>query len=101
MRIFYSLDMDGDSMISFQEYFIHELCQKALAELSKIEEMRDTFLKYDRNGDGLISAAELVEVHREFHLEITLEMAENMIQNLDENHDGQVSFDEFLTAYRK
>lgn len=55
----------------------------------------DSFALIDVNGDGLISATELVRLMRALGDEVTEEAAEQAVQLMDANGDGLISLAEF------
>lgn len=67
--------------------------------MADIETVRAAFDKYDVNGNGRITAAEYAKVARELgDLSTTISVAEAIIAQMDTNHDGELTFDEFLAA---
>jgi calcium-binding protein CML len=73
-----------------------------MAELGKIcesdgeEELREAFDVFDVNGDGKISAEELLEVFLAMGDACTIEDCKRMIGGVDSDGDGLVSFRDFL-----
>jgi Ca2+-binding EF-hand superfamily protein len=55
----------------------------------------ESFALIDADGDGLISAAELVRLMRALGDEVTDEAAAQAVELMDADGDGQVSLDEF------
>jgi Ca2+-binding EF-hand superfamily protein len=55
----------------------------------------ESFALIDADGDGLISAAELVRLMRALGDEVTDEAAAQAVELMDTDGDGQVSLDEF------
>lgn len=62
-----------------------------------IEEFRDAFSLFDKNGDGSISTAELGEVMRSLGHKPTEEGLKIMIDEVDADGNGNIDFAEFLT----
>lgn len=55
----------------------------------------DSFALIDVNGDGLISAAELVRLMQALGDEVTEQAAEQAVELMDTNGDGLISLAEF------
>jgi Ca2+-binding EF-hand superfamily protein len=55
----------------------------------------DSFELIDANGDGLISAAELVRLMRALGDEVTEDAAVQAVELMDADGDGLISLDEF------
>ncbi|MGW4895779.1 EF-hand domain-containing protein [Kitasatospora sp. NPDC004240] len=67
--------------------------------MADIETIRAAFDKYDVNGDGRITAAEYAKVAHELgDVTTSISVAEAIIAQMDTNHDGELTFDEFLAA---
>ena len=60
------------------------------------EEIAQSFLVFDEDGDGFISATELIDSMARLGEEITHEEANNMIREVDVNGDGQINYEEFV-----
>ncbi|PWZ21026.1 putative calcium-binding protein CML20 [Zea mays] len=85
-------DRDGDGFISLEE----------LGALFEDEDQSDTlraaFAEYDENGDGVITAEELLRALRRLGIvgeEMTAERCAEIIAAVDRDGDGVISFDEF------
>lgn len=63
----------------------------------QINECRETFKMFDKDGDGTISAKELGIVMRQLGLNPTEDELLEMIQEVDEDGNGEINFTEFLT----
>ena len=67
--------------------------------MASVEAMVDElFARLDKNGDGVIEAH---EVAQEFKGRLVPDELEIFMAQLDLNHDGQVTREEALTAFRK
>lgn len=61
------------------------------------EDARKTFEKFDRNGDGYVTAAEFQQAMVELgDRDYTVELARAILRTRDDNEDGVLSFDEFF-----
>jgi calmodulin len=57
--------------------------------------LRDAFARYDRDGDGHITAVEFRALAASLGQEITDALAEEMVRAIDLDGDGQIDFAEF------
>lgn len=70
--------------------------------MADIEKAKETFARFDANGDGLVTAEEFKHAMAEMgDPYVTGPVAEAVIKARDTNDDGQMSFDEFWTALQK
>lgn len=60
------------------------------------EDIKKVFNRFDSNGDGKISAAELVHVMKAIGSDTSDEEVGQMMTNLDTDKDGYISFQEFV-----
>ena len=73
---------------------------KELSE-TQIEEFREAFLLFDKNGDGTITTVELGTAMRSLGQNPTEEELQEMINEVDEDGGGSIDFTEFLTMMVK
>ena len=85
-------DTTSSGTLDFQE-FRTMMKKKNITE----REIREAFRAYDKDGNGLISPAELKQTITEMGDECTDEEVEEMIKEADTDGDGQVNFEEFQT----
>jgi calmodulin len=87
-------DADGNQSIDFAEFlaFMRRRLRQAGAE----DEIRDAFNTFDRNGDGLVSIDELLQVMGMLGEAMTREEAEASLQRADSDGDGQLTYEEFV-----
>nr|CDS34248.1 calmodulin [Hymenolepis microstoma] len=62
----------------------------------QIAEFRESFKLFDKNGDGVISMAELGSVMKSVGQEATEEDLKKMFKEVDTDGNGIIDFDEFL-----
>lgn len=61
-----------------------------------MNEIQSAFGVFDLDGDGKISAAELLEVLRRLGQRCSLETRRKMLKGVDRDGDGLVDMDEFM-----
>jgi len=83
---------DGDVKDSGKRKSLVERCM--IGELEE-EEIRDAFIVFDRDGNGMVSASELRHVMSSLGDDLTDEEIDEMIREADVNGDGQIDFGEF------
>uniref|UniRef100_A0A7N1A332 EF-hand domain-containing protein n=1 Tax=Kalanchoe fedtschenkoi TaxID=63787 RepID=A0A7N1A332_KALFE len=96
-RMMDELDADRDGFINLSEFA--SFCKLANIAGAGCDSddagMRDAFDLYDKNGNGLISAAELHQVLIKLGESCSVQDCEKMIESVDSDGDGNVSFEEF------
>eukprot|EP01083_Nonionella_stella_P242036 844632_1 len=70
--------------------------QKRRLTQEEVDEYREAFSLFDKDGDGSISADELGIVVRTIGMNPTELEVQDMMKELDKNKDGVIEFDEFL-----
>ncbi|XP_052105307.1 calmodulin-beta-like [Mytilus californianus] len=88
-----AVDSDGNGTIDFPE-FLNMMASK-MNEIGTEDEIRETFLFFDKNGDGLITAKELRMVMLNLGEKMTDDEINDMIQEADTNGDGVINYEEF------
>ena len=86
-------DADGNGVWSLQEFL------RALNDPSSDEE--ETLLEFqswDRDGDGLVSEAELNDLLTNIGAVELVPLVEELIKEADGNGDGKIDFDEFISV---
>mmetsp|Transcript_24217 Transcript_24217/g.48164 ORF Transcript_24217/g.48164 Transcript_24217/m.48164 type:complete len:160 (-) Transcript_24217:76-555(-) len=73
----------------------HDLAGSITEE--QIEEFKDAFSLFDRDGDGTITTAELGTVMRSLGQSVTESDLKDMISEVDADNSGALDFAEFLT----
>ncbi|XP_063428900.1 neo-calmodulin-like [Mytilus trossulus] len=67
----------------------------------QVEEFRQAFKLFDKDGDGTVSTNELGVVMRSLGQKPTDEELHAMINEVDEDGNGEIDFDEFLSMIAK
>ncbi|XP_040578967.1 neo-calmodulin [Lepeophtheirus salmonis] len=67
----------------------------------KLEEFKEAFALFDKNGDGTIDSHELVAVMRMMGYNPTDEEIQEMIDDADKDMSGSINFQEFIGLMRK
>ena len=87
-------DADGNGTIDFREY-LNMMAKKTNPQ--DIEDgLREAFRVFDKDGNGLISAAELRYAMTNFGEKITEEEVEEMMKEADKDGDGFISYEELV-----
>ncbi|KAJ7526119.1 hypothetical protein O6H91_17G082400 [Diphasiastrum complanatum] len=66
---------------------------------SELDEFCKIFKIFDRNGDGMLSTDEIVELLDKFGLKMTEKELASMMAAVDKNRNGFVDLEEFLSLY--
>mmetsp|Transcript_27029 Transcript_27029/g.41911 ORF Transcript_27029/g.41911 Transcript_27029/m.41911 type:complete len:155 (+) Transcript_27029:72-536(+) len=67
---------------------------------NQIDEFREAFEMFDKDGDGTISPKELEDVMNSIGMQPTAEEIAEMIADVDEDQSGSIDFDEFLVMMK-
>ncbi|XAR63960.1 hypothetical protein NMG60_11024132 [Bertholletia excelsa] len=81
---------DGDSNVNAAP-------KPSMYLLQDTEEIRRVFSRFDANGDGKISARELVDVMKALGSETTAKDVSRMMEEIDTDQDGFINLDEFAS----
>ncbi|CEO94473.1 EF-hand domain-containing protein [Plasmodiophora brassicae] len=90
-----SVDENGDGTIDFEE-FCGLMIKPATKDMTFEAELREAFIVFDKDGNGLISAQELMSVLINLGEAVTEDEIATMIADADLNGDGQMDWDEFV-----
>ena len=88
-------DTDGNGTIDFSEFLT--MMVRQMTDLESQEDFRGQFNVFDKDGNGLISAAELRHVLTNLGENFTDKAIDDMIKEADIDGDGQINYDEFVT----
>ncbi|KAK6127851.1 hypothetical protein DH2020_038420 [Rehmannia glutinosa] len=87
-------DADLNGKIEFHEFL--NLMAAQMKDPDSEEALREAFNLFDKDQNGLISAAELHQVMTNLGEKVTDEEVDEMIREADLDGDGQVSYEEFV-----
>ncbi|KAL3874509.1 hypothetical protein ACJMK2_037518 [Sinanodonta woodiana] len=90
-------DHNSSGTIDFDEFV--KMMAHYPSKMNLETEMLDTFKVFDKDGNGLISAAELRHVMINLGEKLTDEEVDDMIKAADINGDGMVDYHEFLRMF--
>ncbi|KAF8336360.1 calmodulin-like protein [Cantharellus anzutake] len=89
------MDTDGNGTIELDEYLAAMARPVSLNHGEGLEELKETFRMFDRDGSGQISKEELEAIMKQLGKNLTDEELEQMIKEVDTDGDGHVDFEEF------
>ena len=67
----------------------------------ELEEYRDAFKLFDKDGSGSISPNEFLKVLKNLGQNISKQEANDLIMELDSDGSGEIGFDEFISYMKK
>merc|ERR1712022_73299 len=88
------VDADGNGTIDFPEFL--SLMARKMKDTDTEEELVEAFKVFDRDGNGLISAAELRHVMTNLGEKPTDEEVDEMIREAYVDGDGAINYEEFV-----
>ena len=88
------VDADGNGTVDFPEFLT--MMARKMKDTDTEEEIREAFKVFDKNGDNLISAAELRHVMTTLGEKLTDQEVDEMIREADVDGDGQINYEEFV-----
>ena len=96
-KMFDAVDIDKSGFIDYSEFVIAAMNEK---QLLTNEKLQSAFKMFDKDGSGLISAAEIKEVLG-FGKTLSEEAVNEIVKQVDANGDGEISFEEFAQMMRR
>ena len=88
------VDADGNGTTDFPEFLT--MMSRKMKDTDTEEDIREAFKVFDRDGNQLISAAELRQVMTTLGEKLTDEEVDEMIREADIDGDGQINYEEFV-----
>ncbi|XP_059512086.1 calmodulin-A-like [Myotis daubentonii] len=100
----HEVDADGNGAIDFPE-FLAMMARKrkdtdAEGEISGVEEIREAFQVFDRDGNGCISAAQVCHVMTNLGEKLIDDEVDEIIREGDIDGGGQINYKEFIHMMR-
>mmetsp|Transcript_14933 Transcript_14933/g.21093 ORF Transcript_14933/g.21093 Transcript_14933/m.21093 type:complete len:149 (-) Transcript_14933:246-692(-) len=99
-QIIKSIDKDQNGEIDFEEFKEMMEENKDATEADLDAELKYAFGVFDKDGDGNISAEEIMTVMQQLNEKIDKETVNLMVQSVDTDNNGSIDFDEFKTMMR-
>lgn len=93
-EIISEVDADESGTLEYSEF--QALMVKRMKDSGCEDEIRSAFRVFDKDGNGLISAAELRHALTNFGEKMTDEEVDQMIREADVNGDGHIDYEEFI-----
>eukprot|EP00497_Spongosphaera_streptacantha_P000363 TRINITY_DN122_c1_g1_i1.p1 TRINITY_DN122_c1_g1~~TRINITY_DN122_c1_g1_i1.p1 ORF type:complete len:205 (-),score=53.22 TRINITY_DN122_c1_g1_i1:75-689(-) len=81
-----------------QSEILRVLCECKFLNRDQERSVKETFKKFDKNGDGVVTVDELYEAMKEIDESATKEDAKSVIKAVDFNENDMLELDEFLGA---
>lgn len=88
------VDKDNDGKIDFSEFLT--LMSRQLKNDSSEDEIREAFKVFDREGRGVINAAELKHALTTIGEPLTDKEAEDLFKSADIGNDGLINYEELI-----
>jgi len=88
-------DRDNSGAIDFREFC--SLMVKREREKETVEDLKQAFRVFDKDGNGYVSTSELKFVMNKLNVHFTEQELQEMILEADIDGDGQVNFNEFYS----
>ena len=90
------VDADHNGTIDFREFCT--MIARRINSAEREEEIQEAFRIFDKDGNGVNSAAELKQVMVNLGEKLTDRMVREMIIVADSNGDNHINFEEFVTV---
>ena len=87
-------DLNKDGKIDFEEFL--SLMTRNSPENQTEDEVINAFRVFDKEGNGLISSAELKHIMMTIGDKMTEEEADEMVNEADIDEDGMINYEEFV-----
>ncbi|CAG8739483.1 22704_t:CDS:2, partial [Dentiscutata erythropus] len=88
------VDLDHNGTIDINEFL--NMMNRKMKDTDAEEELKEAFKVFDKDSNGLISAAELKSVMSSIGEKLTDEEIDEMIHEADVDGDGQINYEEFV-----
>merc|ERR1712100_775280 len=87
------VDADASGVIEFPEFL--NLMAKKMSSGDSVEETKEAFKVFDKDGSGFIEKAELKKVMEDLGEKLSEEGIDEMIKEADTDDDGKINYEEF------
>ncbi|KAL6853536.1 hypothetical protein ACP4OV_019565 [Aristida adscensionis] len=88
------VDNNGSGSVDFPEFL--SLMARKLRDTDSEEELKEAFRVFDKDQDGVISAAELRHVMTNLGEKLSDQEVDEMVREADVDGDGHINYDEFV-----
>lgn len=88
------VDKDKNGTLDFTEFL--GLMARKMRDTDNNEEIIEAFKVFDKDGNGLLSPNELLDVMTSLGEKVTLEEVTEMVKEADYDGDGQINYEEFV-----
>ncbi len=95
--MFAAVDTDHSGFIDYSEFVVAAINEKKLLTEDRL---KAAFKMFDKDGSGMISAAEIKEVLG-FKKHLNNKAIDNVMKQVDDNNDGEISYDEFVAMMKR
>ncbi|CAF3781585.1 unnamed protein product [Rotaria sordida] len=98
-KIMKEMDIDGNGTIEFEEFIrvMGSVYERKFTE----NEMRQAFKCFDTDNSGYITVEELRKVLRQLNQNISEQRIIDALAQIDIDHDGKISFEEFVHLFEE
>ena len=93
-EVLQEIDMDGNGSIDFNSFL--KLMTRQISSDDKDRDIKEAFKVFDKNGDGLISSAELNEVMTSLGEKLSERELLEIIKGADFDGDGKIGYEDFV-----
>ena len=83
--------LTGNGTIDFNEFVV--MMVRQARSCHAVDEIKEAFRVFDKDGDGHITASELRQVMSNLGEKLTDEEIQEMIREADDNGDGQIDYE--------
>ena len=87
-------DVNKDNVVDFAEFL--SMMARKMRDTDTEEELVSAFKIFDRNGDGLITLAEMRQVMTNLDEKLTSREIEELITEADINGTGKINYKDFI-----
>ena len=91
------MDTNGNGKIDYNEF--KAVMAKNFFGRHNEKDLEAAFNKYDSDGNGFLTVDELRNAMANIGRRMSENEIKSMIESLDSNHDGKISFDEFIKLF--